>query len=322
MKVQTITIIGLKKIGASIGLAIKAAAPKLTVIGHDRDKLVRKAAEEIGAIDKAESHLISAVAAGDIIILTESLTESQETWKHIARDIAEHAVVVDFGPLKKPVQKWADKYAPGKHYVGMMPIVSAPHLFDRSEETTSATADLFKGSTFCLMPSPTVDESAVETAQSIGLLLGATPFFMDIEEYDIYMQALETLPALLSAAYFRTLSSQTGWSDMRRVAGPSFAIATSLLAQEKEIGHLAFSNKQATLHWIDTMTEGLAEIRQWVANGDKETLAAFTTELDIQREEWLHERSENEWSGSKGAEIKRRGFGEQLFGSWLGSQGN
>ncbi len=317
MKVETVTIIGLQKIGTSAGLAIKQKASGLTIIGHDRTREVMQKAKTMGAVDQIENNLISAVRKADILILTETLPLATDTWRAIGLDIPEHTVVLDFGPLKKPIQKAADKYAKGKHYVGVMPIISADHVSNGSDLTADAAADLFQDSTFCLMPSPTVDSDAVDTAQTIGKLLGATPFYIDVEEYDIYIQAVETLPALISAAYFRALTNQSGWRDIKRVAGAPFAAVTEQLTREAEISHLTFSNKQASLHWIDTMIGGLEEMKQWIANGDKETLGALATELNIQRDEWLHERKQNNWTEGAAPEVKRRGLGEQLLGGWI-----
>ena len=61
MKTQTITIIGLDRVGASIGLALKNSSLNATVIGHDSDAMKGKVAKDsVLAIDQAEWHLVSA----------------------------------------------------------------------------------------------------------------------------------------------------------------------------------------------------------------------------------------------------------------------
>ena len=55
MKAQTVTIVGMGRIGIAIARALRASAAGLTIVGHDRYReLVQKAKDEWGAIDKAE----------------------------------------------------------------------------------------------------------------------------------------------------------------------------------------------------------------------------------------------------------------------------
>ncbi|MDJ0753135.1 MAG: prephenate dehydrogenase/arogenate dehydrogenase family protein [Ardenticatenaceae bacterium] len=316
MKVKTISIIGLNKQGASIGLRFKQKLPDLQIVGHDRNREALKVAKESGAIDRAVMNLVSAVSEGDIIFISLPFAEMEETIVALSRGIQEHAVIIDFSPLKKPVQKWVNAHLSTGHYVSAMPILNVDGAKDLRPGPEAATAELFANSVMCLMPGPKVDEGAVQTVEQIGRILGAESFYVDMEEFDIYAQALETLPGLLGAAYFRALTSATGWQDMRRMANQTFTIATNPLGSEEDLAHMAFQNKAAAIHWLDTIVEYLLEMRRWVQNGDQETLAALMTELNIQREQWLHDRKTNDWQEQKSPKIENRGMMEQLFGSF------
>lgn len=316
MKVKTIVVIGLNQQGASIGLRFKEKLPDLEVVGHDRDRDAMRTAKEMGAIDRAELNLVSAAAAGDILIVTVPFSEMKKTLQSIAKGVQDHAVVIDFSPLKKPVQKWADLYLTSGHYVSAMPIVSVEGAHDLRRGPEAGSANLFHNSIMALMPGPKVDEGAVQTAQQIGHILGAEPFFVDMEEFDIYAQALQTLPSLMGAAYFRALTSATGWQDMKRMANRSFLLATEGLGGEEDVAQMTFQNKTAVIHWLDTLVEYLLEMRRWVQGGDQETLAALLKELNIQRDQWQHERNTNDWQEGAPPKIENRGMMEQLFGSF------
>ena len=48
MKAQTVSIVGMGRIGVSIARALKASAPELTIVGHDRFReLTQKAKDEL-----------------------------------------------------------------------------------------------------------------------------------------------------------------------------------------------------------------------------------------------------------------------------------
>jgi len=82
-----LTIIGLERIGCSIGLALKEHTQKITRVGHDRKDPNNKKALELGAIDKATGNIKDAVVAADIVILAVPVDEIKETIEVISNDL-------------------------------------------------------------------------------------------------------------------------------------------------------------------------------------------------------------------------------------------
>ncbi|MBC7316650.1 MAG: prephenate dehydrogenase/arogenate dehydrogenase family protein, partial [Chloroflexi bacterium] len=54
---MNITIVGLGTVGVSLGLALKAIAPDVTITGHDPDPERAKRAQDLGAVDKRHWNL-------------------------------------------------------------------------------------------------------------------------------------------------------------------------------------------------------------------------------------------------------------------------
>lgn len=315
MKAQTIGIIGLQRLGASVALAFRATSLEIDLVGHDRSRDDMRRAKEQNIVDRTYTSVVNLAEDADILIVAETQAQIAETFEVIGPYVQPHTVVIDLGTLKMPLQEAAKLHLKQGHYVAVMPIPTAEALHDSRHGQEAATADLFRDSVMCLMPSSSVEDDAVKTAQVIGSVLGCTPFFVDALEYDTYTQALETLPALMGAAYFRTLTRSRGWRDMVRFAGGGFAQATSPLGREEEIAHFAFYNKQAMLTWMDRFMEDMVELRRWIKDGDEEQVAALMTELNIQREEWLHERRENNWNESVSPKAEHPTVMRQLFGA-------
>jgi prephenate dehydrogenase len=323
MTTQTITIVGMDRVGVSMALALRASELDLKLIGHDiRHELAQSAQKQYQAIDKAEWNLVNAVRTADLIVLAIPAADQEETLRVIGTELQEQAVVLDMSPLKQRGVKWAKEYMQQGHYVGVQPVLSVAHLADGRSGPEFASADLFQNSLFCLMPGPYVDWAAVETAVNFGKLLGATPYFFDPAEYDNLMQSVETLPGLLAAALFHTVHSRTGWSDIRRFAGWPFALSTLPMQNAAETTHLALNDKLATLTWLNQTVETLQQIQQWIYDEDAEALTKFMKELTEQRQDWLAERAENAWHAENKPEMPpTAGFTEQLLGSLFGRRG-
>ncbi|HEX9013975.1 MAG TPA: prephenate dehydrogenase/arogenate dehydrogenase family protein, partial [Anaerolineaceae bacterium] len=140
------TIIGLRQVGASIGLALKDHADLVRRIGHDRDSAVARQAEKLGAVDKLAFNLPAAVREADVVLLTEPVDQLLETLKTIAPDLREGAVVMDTAPVKAGlIEQALNLLPPERHYLSLLPAANPVYLFEPAAGPESAHADLFKG---------------------------------------------------------------------------------------------------------------------------------------------------------------------------------
>ena len=295
METRAITIVGMNRIGASVGLALKQAFPRLTFIGHDGDRKQAEAAQKSGAVDRVETSLLSACSAADIIILNVPVSELKVTLQSIGGDLQEHALVLDLSLLKSIGLKWADQYVERGHYVGVRPILAADFLGDSRSGLEAASPDLFRNSVFCIMAGAKVDPQAVETAINVGRSLGATPYFLDVAEFDGLVQSVETLPRLVAAALFNTVHKAPGWRDTLRFTDLTFAQATALVEDSEEVAALALHDKVTTMHWLDSLIAELHEVKRWLHRDEDETLPAILETISLERDKWLHERRKNDW---------------------------
>jgi prephenate dehydrogenase len=314
MKAQTITIIGLGRVGASIGLAVKGKLP-VTVIGHDPNPQVAQAAKEkIGAVDQTEGNLPKAVSKADILVITIPISELEGTLRAAGSDVQTHTLILDFSNLKGPGLKWAKQHLPQGHYVGAAPVLAAKWLDDGRTNNSTATPDLFQNSLLCLMPAPDAEPQAVDTAVNFGIVLGARPYFIDAAEYDALVQGTETLPGLIAAALFKTLQQSISWKDMLRFVGLPFALDTLPLARHQDIAFMALNDKIATLHWLETLVNELNTLRRLVYEGEREVLTAVLEQSSIERDKWLLKRQENNWDERSLPDVDQPTLMAHMFG--------
>lgn len=314
MKARTISIIGLGRTGTSVGLALKASTLDVTVVGHDKNRDAMKAAKEAGAVDTTTWRLVSAASEAHILVLCVPTPAVKSTLEAIGQDLDEQALVLDFSSPKEPAQRWAEAHLERGHYVGAVPVLAAEALSDGTSGVAGARADLFQNSIFCFMPAPSADPQAVETAVNLGAVLGAKPFFLDAGEYDSLVLGVETVPGLLAAALFQAVTEAAGWRDILRFANLPFAQATMPLRDGTGIAQRALNDQEATLRWLDSVLEALSDVRQWVREGDDQRLGAFIEQLDGKREQWLFERTENQWREEPKSDFEPLGFMEHFIG--------
>lgn len=317
MQAQTVGIIGLKRVGASIGLALKNSPLELDIIGYDPySGQARKAKDEFKAIDDNKWSVGKTADAADILILAGEAVDQKSTLETIGSRIKEHTLVVDLTGNKADGLAWAKENLDQGYYIGGHIVLAAEKLTDTRSTIDAAQADLFHNSVFCLTPSADLDEKAIETAVSLGRLLGATPYFLEPEEFDHLLQGVETVPGLLAAAMFSVVENAGGGRDMLRFAGQSFAQTVQPLENSNDIANMAMRNQTATLRWLDALIAELGTIRGWVADGETDLMNSAFDGLDIKRAEWLQERSKNQWGGEEEEQIERPSVMKHLFGNF------
>jgi prephenate dehydrogenase len=317
-----VSIVGLGLIGASLGLALRAAEIVSSVVGHDPDRKAIEQAKRLGAVDRTDWNLISACAKSDLVILATPLAAIQPTLEALGPHLKPGAVVMDTASLKGPVLAWAAESLPeGIHFVGGDPIVAVPPGAPRGTE--AARADLFREGLFCLVPAPGADERAIQMVSNLVALLGAKPLFIDSTEHDGLLAGVEHLPALLSLALLEMATGQPTWRELRKMASTPFELATHLSATDPgAYGALAVANRDNLLRWIDTLAASLASIREALAESDVEALTRRFAEAAKERDLWLQERATGAWVEGEPPDMPERlGLMDLLFGSFLSRGG-
>lgn len=316
MQTNTITIVGMRRTGISIALALKDGKLDFNLIGHDSDSDLLRETAVTQAVDRVEADLIKACAPADIIVLAMPAVELQATLSLIGDRIQAHALVIDLTALKEPGIRLAKEYLQDGHYIGARPVFAAATFDDLQADINAARADLFQNSVFCVMPSADADPKAVETAVKFGQLLGAKPYFVDPVEYDLLSLGTETMPGIAAAALFQSIKVSKGWRDILRFADLPFAVGTLPLDTDTEdLAYQLLNDRKATIHWLDALQTQLSELHRVLRDGEPEILTAYLTELNQARDRWLQERSANDWDEVKADELELPTLGEHFLGS-------
>jgi prephenate dehydrogenase len=310
-----ITIIGTGLIGGSLGLALKKAKLGFEIVGHDRRIEVANKAKQRGAVDKAEWNLPAALDGASLVILAIPVMAIKPTLETIAQNakyLQPDCIVTDTASTKVQVLAWAEAILPrGVNFVGGHPMAGK-----EAGGIEEAAAELFQGSTYCLLPAHGAAAQAVETMIGLANAVGAKPYFLDPAEHDAFVAAVEHLPFILSSALVSTITQDISWREMRRLASASFREVSSLAAGDAEdYAATCAANQGGILRWIDTYIADLQEWRALVAAGGEPLKAAFDAAYTA-RERWLRGLDEEQAPG-----MPVPGVGDQMRQMLLGRLG-
>ena len=310
-----VSIVGLGLIGSSIGLALRKLGVASTVTGHDAKREVSAEAKRLGAVDRTDWNLISACEQADLVILSAPIRGVEEALKVLGPNLRPGCVVMDTAAVKEPVMAWAAASLPDQvHFVGGNPILS--RALRGLWGVEHARADLFDGSLFCLVPAPDTDPEAIQLVSNMASILGSKPLFMDAEEHDGLLAAVDHLPTLLSLAMLETVVDQPAWRELRKVAGPAFESSTQLVTANS-VAHsdLSVLNRENVVRWIDTLSASLASLRELLSEGDVDPLDDRLLHALEERQKWLHDRGQGLWYEGPDTEMPTRtGLADMLLG--------
>lgn len=326
MQTIRVSILGLGRLGASFGLALrrynarKDARQRFEVVGFDLDERVAARARALGACDTTARGIAAAAAERQIVILALPFHEAEAAWSLIGRAMQPGTVVIDTAPFKQPSLTWAKKYAHDEVYlVGAAPIVNARYLFDGLDDLEHAAEDYFDDGVMLISPAAKADRDAVQLVTDLSALIGAQVRFTDPAEHDSWASVMEALPALIGVVAFEAIASQSHWDDARRVGNPAFGQLTHHLLEmhPDALRDLLLRERAALIRQIDAFSEALAAVRAVLAADDRAALEALLIRQNASFSEWLTRRRRNEWDPNPDG--ARPAVAETLMTSMFGS---
>lgn len=282
-----IVIIGMGLIGGSYGLALRAAKLKnIEIVGCDFDRGVLNDAKRMGAADSTEPNLAKAVHDAKAVILATPILAMPDVLEAIAPHLAESCVVTDVASTKAQVLRWARALLPPTvDFVGGHPMAGR-----EVAGIKAASADLFQGSRYCVVPMPTSSKEAVDLVVRLAGQIGATTFFAEAEEHDVLVAGISHLPLVLAAALVRATTTSPAWKEMSQLAASGYRDTSRLALSDPELTRgIGVTNQAALLRWIDGAQDALAAYRKLLED-DPEAWAKAMDQARDARLLWMADR--------------------------------
>jgi prephenate dehydrogenase len=283
-----VAIVGLGLIGGSIGLGLRRGKKSgWEIVGYSRRQNTVAKALSLGAIERGETKLRDAVNQAEFVIIATPVLTVKGIFSEITPHLRPGCIVTDTGSTKVQVMRWAREILPpAVDFIGGHPMAGS-----ETYGIQAAKAELFRGCTYCLIPSEKASPKSIDTVIGMIKKLRAIPFFIDAQEHDNLVAGISHLPTLLSAALVSLTTRSPSWSKMSKLAASGYYDLSRLASGNPEVNaHICLSNKEAIISWIDKFSQELERYRQLVANGDK-GLEEALTEANKARQQWLNNLS-------------------------------
>jgi prephenate dehydrogenase len=309
MAAITLSIIGLHRLGASFGLAVKrymqapGAEHKVTVIGSDESSEIRAAAKKLNVFDVEARSLDAAIRDADLIVMAIPYSKYDEYYEAIGPELKAGAVIIDFSPHKRAAIQRANKYIPREsnqpiaYAVGATAVINPLYLYQASDAPEAARADLFDKGTLILSPDSKIRGEAIQLVSDFATLIGMGTHFTDPEEQDALIAAMEGLPILANLALFRSVTTHAAWDDLKRVSTPTFALATAGVAAfgPEDAASVINGNRENVLRHFDRLIEVMQELRELLTAEDELLLTEAFADAHENHEQWSTERAIALW---------------------------
>jgi len=295
-----IAVLGLGKTGISVGLALEDAKKSVIRIGFDEDKELKNLAKKKKAFDDYPANIKEAIKQADIVVLDIPVNKLRTVFTAITSDLNPNSIVVNMSPLVKTSNKWAEELLPANvYFISAIPAFSYESLEDVNKEPGSAQANLFEKSMMFIAGDAKLRKEVIDVAVDFAVLLGATPYFTDLDEVEGLIANVILLPELAAAALADSTMLQPGWDDNQRLAGNIYHLALKpleLVNETEDYGISIFQNKQNILPILEKFILAMQQIQQMIERDDHEGLTDLLRDILLTRQEWLNKRKQGKWN--------------------------
>jgi prephenate dehydrogenase len=266
---RRVLIVGTGLIGASIGLALRAAGFDGEIAGTGPTVETLKIARSIGAIDSwhPREAADTAAAASDLILLAGPVLSILDWMQRLAPSLDEHQLVTDVGSTKVQIAELAAKLynQPGK--ARFLP--GHPMAGKESGGAALAEAALFQNAMWLFTPAAGAASSPMEAEWRAWVAkFGARTMDLDAARHDEICAWVSHLPQMLSTALAALLEETFSGDPVRReeiaaIGGRALRETTRLGASPYSMWRdIALSNTEPIAATLHALEQRLAHVRE------------------------------------------------------------
>jgi prephenate dehydrogenase len=251
---DTVAIIGVGAIGASIGLGLRQRQLARHVIGATRTSKSAKAAMEIGAVDEMVETMEKAAENAELVVVCTPVQSIAEHVQRCAAAASSEVVLTDGGSTKANLCQALEGLQHGT-FVGSHPLAGTHETGPRAGD-----GDLFRGRTVIMTPVESTPGDTTNRVRGFWQSLEAEVELMTPEQHDQLLASSSHAPHLIASALAASTCEDalrlaaSGWKDATRIAQGSVELWQQIL-RDNRANVLSSLNRFGEL--LHAMTEAL-----------------------------------------------------------------
>ena len=262
-QVDTVCVIGTGLIGGSLALALRQAGFCKAIVGAGRTEATLRKAEELGVIDRYDTHISNAAQDADIVVVCVPLGAMHAVFEQINADEIGHTIITDAGSAKQSVINDAESvFGEGfPNFVPGHPIAG-----------TAAFPELYQQRRVILTPTENTSVDALDQVRAMWQAAGAEVETMSAEHHDLVLAGTSHLPHLLAFGLVDCLNNLEDIDEIFRFAAGGFRDFTRIASSDPVMWRdICLSNRDQVMTMMKRYRDELEKMyRALEANdGDK-----------------------------------------------------
>ena len=281
MTINTLTIIGMGMMGASVAQASRHTGAVKTIIGYDSNPDHCKQSLAGGIVDAVYDNIADAVADADMVMLASPMGTYDSIAKSLKEALKPTCILTDLGSVKAQVYTRLTQSGHAPELI----IPAHPIAGSEKSGPKNGITQLFQDRHVIITPKDHTDKTALKTVMDFWKTLGADVETMTPEHHDRVLAITSHLPHLLSYIMVDTASnledhlkregvedplatcevikySAGGFRDFTRMAGSDPIMWRDIFLE----------NEDAVLEMLGRYTEDLIAIQRAIRWKDGEKL--------------------------------------------------
>jgi prephenate dehydrogenase len=266
---QRLAIVGTGLLGASVGMAARAAGVP-EVVGMDADRRELREAVAREAVT-ARARSVEEAADGADLVLAATPVRALADVLARAHAVNPAAILTDVGSTKAHLLA---ELARSSTDLGLV-IPGHPMAGSEERGAQAARAELFHGAAWVLTPTAHVDHGALRRMTGFVRALGGRPLILDPELHDQVTAFASHLPQLTATALMGAVAQVEAPAALRSLVASGFRDTTRVAASDPDLWvDICTTNAPSIVAALDTLGEHLHALRELVAAGDRAGLHA------------------------------------------------
>jgi prephenate dehydrogenase len=265
--IERIAIFGTGLLGASAGLALRAAGYRGAISGWNRSPEQAQLALSMGAVDSVAAEPIEAACASQVVLLATPVYAILDWMEQLAGVLGPEHLVTDVGSTKAQIGSAADRLFNRPERAAFLP----GHPMAGKERGGAALADatLFRGAVWLFTDDPTWKRSAQSAALAKDWrewvsAIGAKTIDINAERHDELVAWVSHLPQFVATGLSALLEERVGDApELKDVGGRALREMTRLGAGPYSMWRdIAHTNSDAIQAALLALEQRLAHIRE------------------------------------------------------------
>ncbi|MBN1521303.1 MAG: prephenate dehydrogenase [Candidatus Aureabacteria bacterium] len=270
---NTVTVIGLGMMGASLALALKKRIPGVRIKAIvRRERYVERALRQ-KIVDEIFVGPHPDALKSDFVVIAVPVLSIIGVMEEISPSIGKNTIVTDIGSVKKIIMDHANRiFGPSTQFIGSHPMCGS-----EKSGMEHGHADLYQGATCILTSTEKTKADSVQKLADFWKTAGCLVIEMNAAEHDRQVAIVSHLPHLLSTVLMNHIYD-TGEEKkgILGIAGPGFSDMTRLSAGNPSVWMDIFeSNRDYLIEAVKNYRKSLDAVLSVLNKNDKERLFQY-----------------------------------------------